>query len=76
VNGSAITGNTMAREREPMPVPDDDGSFLFELWKEGAFLRGYAKFEDARADCDRGNKQKSGSCEVWNKGQRVWPKSR
>jgi hypothetical protein len=72
MNGSAITGNTMAQER--MLIPDDDGSFPFELWKEGEFLRGYAKFDDARADCDRGNQQKSGSFEVWSKGQRVWPK--
>lgn len=63
----------MAHKREPMPIPDDDGNFPFELWKEGAFLRGYAKFDDARADCDQGNRQ-SGKFEVRSKGETVWPK--
>jgi hypothetical protein len=63
----------MARERERMLVPDDVGNPPFEVRKEGAFLKEYVNFEDAQADCDRGNKEKSGSCEVWSKGERVWP---
>jgi hypothetical protein len=68
-------GNPMARDphREPMPISDDDGSFRYEVWKESAFLDGFAKFEDARAVCDRGNRQ-SGNFEVRSKGETIWPK--
>jgi hypothetical protein len=58
---------------EPMPVPDDDGSFLFEVRKEREFFRGFASFDEATALCDRGNHQ-SGNFEVRSKGERVWPK--
>jgi hypothetical protein len=58
--------------RDPMPIPDDDGNFPYEVWKEGEFLSGFAKFEDARAACDRGNHQ-SGTFEVRSKGKRVYP---
>jgi hypothetical protein len=64
----------MAEKREPMPVPDDDGSFPFEVRKEGEFFKPFATFDGARVVCDRGNQQKRGSFEVWSKGQRVWPK--
>jgi hypothetical protein len=60
------------RDREPMPIPDNDGSFPFEVWKEGEFLRGYATLEEARAVCDQGNQQ-SGGFEVRRKGKRVYP---
>jgi hypothetical protein len=56
-----------------MPVPDDDGNPPFELRKDSEFLKGYVNFEDARADCDKGNRQKSATFEVWSKGQRVYP---
>jgi hypothetical protein len=69
-------GNAMAdeRNRARMPVADDDGSFPFEVWKEGEFLKGYAKLdkEKAKADCDRGNLL-SGNFEVRSKGKRVYP---
>lgn len=55
-----------------MPIPDDDGSFPFEVWKEGKLFKGFAAFDDARALCDRGNQQ-SGNFEVWSRGKRVWP---
>lgn len=60
------------RHREPMPIPDDDGSFPFEVWKGGEFFKGFATFDDARALCDRGNQQ-GGNFEVRSKGKRVWP---
>jgi hypothetical protein len=63
------------RDRRPMPIPDDNGRFPFEVWKDDVFLRGYAASDEANADCDRGNHQQSGSFEVRNsKGERVWPK--
>lgn len=67
-------GTIMAHERhrEPMPIPDDEGSFPFEVWKGGEFFKGFATFDDARALCDRGNQQ-SGNFEVRSKGERVWP---
>ena len=64
---------THERNREQMPVPDDDGRFPFEVRKEGKFLQGFATLDDAKALCDRGNRQ-SGNFEVYSKGERVWPK--
>jgi hypothetical protein len=61
------------RDREPMPVPNDDGSFPFEVWKEGKFLRGYVNLETAKADCDRGNRL-SRNFEVRSGDKRVWPR--
>ena len=61
------------RHREPMLIPDDDGSFPFEVWKEGKFFEGFSTFDGARALCDRGNQQ-SANFEVRSKGERVWPK--
>jgi hypothetical protein len=55
-----------------MPIPDDDGRFPFEVWKDGVFHEGFATFEEAREVCVRGNLQ-SGNFEVRHKG-RVWPK--
>jgi hypothetical protein len=63
---------TPERDREPMPVPDDDGNFPFEVWKEGKFHRGFATLNEAIALCDRGNQQ-SGNFEVRSGGKRVWP---
>lgn len=60
------------RDREPMPIPEDDGSYPFEVWKEGEFFQGFATLGAARALCDRGNHQ-SGNFEVRRKGERVWP---
>ncbi len=62
-----------ARDREPIPVPDDDGRFPFEVWKAGGFHKGFAQFGDAKALCDLGNQQ-SANFEVRSKGERVWPK--
>jgi hypothetical protein len=45
------------RDREPIPIPDDDGSFPCEVWKGGEFFKGFATFDEARALCDRGNRQ-------------------
>lgn len=56
-----------------MPITDDDGSFPYEVWKEGEFLKGFADFDNARAVCDRGNHESRGF-EVRSKGKRVWPK--
>jgi hypothetical protein len=66
---------TMAheRDREPMPVPDDDGDFPFEVRKGGEFFKGFATLDAAKGLCDRGNQQ-SGNFEVCRKGERVWPK--
>jgi hypothetical protein len=61
------------RDRERMPVHDDDGDLPFEVWKEGELFRRFATFDEARALCDRGNRQ-SGNFEVRCKGLRIWPK--
>ena len=60
------------REGERMPVPNDDGCFPFEVWKEGGLLKGFATLAEAKAVCDRGNHQ-SGNFEVRSNGLRVWP---
>ena len=36
------------RDRERMPIPDDDGSFPFEVWKGGEWFKAFARFDDAR----------------------------
>jgi hypothetical protein len=60
------------RDRAPTPVPDDDGSFPFEVWKGGEFFKPFATFAEAKAVYDRGNQQ-GGNFEVQSKGKRVWP---
>jgi hypothetical protein len=65
----------MARERERMLIPNDDGSFPFEVWKEGEFFKPFATFDEARAVCDRGNHQIPGKFDVRSKGEVIYPKS-
>lgn len=57
-------------KRDQIPIPNDNSSFPFELWKDGEFLRGYVTLDDATADRDRGNQQ-SGKFEVRANGQRI-----
>lgn len=59
-------------ERFSMPVPDDDGHFPFEVWKEGELHNGFPDFETAKAVCDRGNLQ-SGNFEVRHDQTIIYP---
>jgi hypothetical protein len=60
------------RNREQMPVPDDDGNFPFEVWKDGELHKACTTFDEAKGICDRGNKQ-AGKFEVHHEGKKVWP---
>ena len=53
-------------------VPNDNGNFPFELWKDGRLIRGYPNFDDAKADCDSGNRQHKGYAIYKDKIQ-IWP---
>ena len=48
---------TREQDRNRMPIPDDNGNFPYEVWKDGDFFRPFLSFDDAKAVCDRGNHQ-------------------
>ena len=58
--------------RDKIPVPDDDGNFPFEVWKEGGFLKGFSSLEEAQSVCAKGNYQ-SGGFEIRSEGKKIWP---
>jgi hypothetical protein len=64
----------MAKEQDlnQMPVPDDDGSFPYEVRKDGEFFKAFVTFEQAREVCDKGNSQ-TRNFKVYRKGQPIWP---
>ena len=64
--------NERGRPREGILVPNDNGDFPFELRKDGKVVRGYLNLDDAKADCDAGNRQHKGYAIYKDKIQ-IWP---